>query len=109
MAARLCSPDDDGNSDKEKENSYHGPGSESPTFSRSGGFHVPQDALNNIEAIMMKTEDSQRGNEISAPYEAPQFPIEQIEDKLKLHRQLSSFANFIRPEKTLPQIHDLPR
>ena len=26
---------------------------------------------------------------ISAPYEVPQFPIEQIEGKLKLQRQLS--------------------
>ena len=28
--------------------------------------------------------------EISAPYEVPQFPIEQIEGKLKLQRQLSA-------------------
>lgn len=39
---------------------------------------------------MMKTEDTDRPNEISAPYEVPQFPIEQIEDKLKLQRQLSA-------------------
>ena len=35
------------------------------------------------------SEDSGLANEISAPYEVPQFPIEQIEDKLKLQRQLS--------------------
>lgn len=38
----------------------------------------------------MKAEDPDRPNEISAPYEVPQFPIEQIEDKLKLQRQLSA-------------------
>lgn len=39
---------------------------------------------------MMESEDLPRPNKISAPYEVPQFPIEQIEDKLKLHRQLSA-------------------
>jgi AMP deaminase len=29
-------------------------------------------------------------NEISAPYEVPQFPIEQLEKKLAIQRQLSS-------------------
>lgn len=29
-------------------------------------------------------------NEISAPYEVPQFPIEQIEKKLQLQRQLNA-------------------
>ena len=29
-------------------------------------------------------------NEISAPYEVPQFPIEQIEKKLAIQRQISS-------------------
>lgn len=66
------------------------PGSESPDFGRGPGFCVPQDALKDIEAIMMKAEDPDRPNEISAPYEVPQFPIEQIEDKLKLQRQLSA-------------------
>lgn len=65
-------------------------GSESPDFGRGPGFCVPQDALKDIEAIMMKAEDPDRPNEISAPYEVPQFPIEQIEDKLKLQRQLSA-------------------
>lgn len=32
----------------------------------------------------------ERQNEISAPYEAPQFPIEQIEDRLKLQRRFSN-------------------
>ncbi|ENN78144.1 hypothetical protein YQE_05298, partial [Dendroctonus ponderosae] len=29
-------------------------------------------------------------NEISAPYEVPQFPIEQIEKKLQIQRQLTT-------------------
>lgn len=32
-------------------------------------------------------------NEISAPYEVPQFPIEQIEKKLALQRQLTRYAS----------------
>ncbi|XP_042217847.1 AMP deaminase 2-like isoform X3 [Homarus americanus] len=64
-------------------------GSESPVFGH-GGFRVDT-ALQDIEAIM-EAEDSQRLNKISAPYEVPQFPIEQIEDKLKLQRQLSVMA-----------------
>jgi len=31
-------------------------------------------------------------NEISAPYEVPQFPIEQIEGKLALQRQITKFG-----------------
>lgn len=42
----------------------------------------------------MEAEDSPRPNKISAPYEVPQFPIEQIEDKLKFHRQLSAMYVF---------------
>lgn len=90
MASRSSSPDD-GNSNKGKDSKFRGQrggGRESPDFN-TGGFHVPKEALNNIEAIMMKSEEAQRANEISQPYEVPQFPIEQIEDKLKLHRQLS--------------------
>ncbi|XP_068230413.1 AMP deaminase 2 isoform X3 [Palaemon carinicauda] len=94
MATRSCSPDD-GNPVKGKDSDYSGQRSgsrsESPVFSNNQGFRVTQEAFENIEAIIMKTEGAQRPNEISAPYEAPQFPIEQIEDKLKLHRQLSSF------------------
>ncbi|XP_071547699.1 AMP deaminase 2-like [Panulirus ornatus] len=63
--------------------------SESPVFGHEG-FHVDT-ALKGIK-VMMEVEDSPRPNKISAPYEVPQFPIEQIEDKLKLHRQLSAIA-----------------
>lgn len=33
--------------------------------------------------------DNELTNEISAPYEVPQFPIEQIEKKLQIQRQLN--------------------
>ncbi|RXG54964.1 AMP deaminase 2 [Armadillidium vulgare] len=46
-------------------------------------------ALEEIASAIMAKKEQDRQNEISAPYEVPQFPIEQIEDKLKLQRQLS--------------------
>ncbi|XP_058443979.1 AMP deaminase 2 isoform X3 [Malaya genurostris] len=55
-------------------------------------------------------------NEISAPYEVPQFPIEQIEKKLQLQRQLNakvmeqdrhSVAAEIHPDEQIPfEDHD---
>ncbi|KAG0712049.1 AMP deaminase 2 [Chionoecetes opilio] len=66
---------------------YPRQGSESPVF---GGFRVDP-ALKTIEA-MMESEGLPQPNKISAPYEVPQFPIEQIEDKLKLHRHLSAIV-----------------
>lgn len=39
---------------------------------------------------MNKTCDGVLPNEISAPYEVPQFPIEQIEKKLQLQRHLNA-------------------
>ncbi|XP_047493300.1 AMP deaminase 2-like isoform X2 [Penaeus chinensis] len=88
------------------------PGSESPDFGRGPGFCVPKDALKDIEAIMMKTEDPDRPNEISAPYEVPQFPIEQIEDKLKLQRQLSARVaertSRYEPSETALDEHEAP-
>ncbi|KAH0566669.1 hypothetical protein KQX54_003083 [Cotesia glomerata] len=50
--------------------------SESPVFDAAGGggnLRMP----------------SELPNEISAPYEVPQFPIEQIEKKLLIQRQLT--------------------
>ena len=72
-------------------------GSESPQADRK--FQVPAldldemasdigaDMATGIACVLSKEE--LRQNEISAPYEAPQFPIEQIEDKLKLQRRFS--------------------
>lgn len=49
-------------------------------------------SINGSIAIPKTPEDPSGGlpNEISAPYEVPQFPIEQIENKLQLQRQLNA-------------------
>lgn len=52
-------------------------GSESPSFNANAHFPVSEDR-------------QELPNEISAPYEVPQFPIEQIEKKLQIQRQLNS-------------------
>ncbi|GLV42221.1 AMP deaminase [Carabus blaptoides fortunei] len=52
-------------------------GSESPSFNANTHFPV-SDVRQELP------------NEISAPYEVPQFPIEQIEKKLQIQRQLNS-------------------
>ncbi|VEN63673.1 unnamed protein product [Callosobruchus maculatus] len=50
-------------------------GNESPSFSTNAAFTGAQQEL---------------PNEISAPYEVPQFPIEQIEKKLAIQRQINT-------------------
>lgn len=57
--------------------SFSGRGLLSPVVGSDGGF---QDARNGRH---------QTANEISAPYEVPQFPIEEIERKLAIQRQLT--------------------
>ncbi|CAH1982998.1 unnamed protein product [Acanthoscelides obtectus] len=52
-----------------------GIGNESPSFSGNAAFTGGQQEL---------------PNEISAPYEVPQFPIEQIEKKLAIQRQINT-------------------
>lgn len=49
-------------------------------------------SLNGAQPNAKTPEDAIGGlpNEISAPYEVPQFPIEQIEKKLQLQRQLNA-------------------
>jgi AMP deaminase len=49
-------------------------GNESPSFLANSQFSGIQPELT---------------NELSAPYEVPQFPIEQIEKKLAIQRQLN--------------------
>ncbi|XP_052867789.1 AMP deaminase 2 isoform X2 [Anopheles cruzii] len=44
-------------------------------------------------------------NEISAPYEVPQFPIEQIEKKLQLQRQLNAKVMEQDRYSTAPEVH----
>ncbi|CAH0550694.1 unnamed protein product [Brassicogethes aeneus] len=53
-------------------------GNESPSFNNAASFSGAQQEL---------------PNEISAPYEVPQFPIEQIEKKLAIQRQINYKAN----------------
>lgn len=48
-------------------------GNESPAISISG----------------QELDDEPLPNEISAPYEVPQFPIEQLEKKLQIQRQIN--------------------
>lgn len=68
-------------------------GSESPQADRK--FLVPEIDLDEMASDIGAgiasnlSKEQLRQNEISAPYEAPQFPIEQIEDKLKLQRRFS--------------------
>ena len=40
-------------------------------------------------AVLDEIASDELPNEISAPYEVPQFPIEQIEKKLQIQRQLN--------------------
>lgn len=56
--------------------------SESPAMSVSGATQLPLSPDHHGEHDLP--------NEISAPYEVPQFPIEQIEKKLIMQRQLNA-------------------
>lgn len=56
--------------------SFSGRGLLSPVVGPDGGFQEGRSGR-------------QTANEISAPYEVPQFPIEEIERKLAIQRQLS--------------------
>nr|CAD7256441.1 unnamed protein product [Timema shepardi] len=70
-------------------------GSESPTF--HGGqttFSVPKVTL---EDGATSPGHHELPNEISAPYEVPQFPIEQIEKKLAIQRHISSRCGYSGP------------
>lgn len=62
---------------------YVNNGSESPVFGIEGGSSAAG-ASNNLRLA-----SHELPNEISAPYEVPQFPIEQIEKKLLIQRQLT--------------------
>ncbi|XP_023708982.1 AMP deaminase 2 isoform X2 [Cryptotermes secundus] len=64
-------------------------GSESPTFGGSNvGFPFSKMTLDDMATGSVSPRIL--SNEISAPYEVPQFPIEQLEKKLAIQRQLSS-------------------
>ncbi|PBC26635.1 AMP deaminase [Apis cerana cerana] len=57
-------------------------GSESPVFGLEGGTGTGG-------GTSLRLASHELPNEISAPYEVPQFPIEQIEKKLLIQRQLT--------------------
>lgn len=72
--------------------------SESPTFSQKSTFSYggrsllspvigPEDGFQELSSANRTSRATP--NEISAPYEVPQFPIEEIERKLAIQRQLS--------------------
>jgi len=58
-------------------------GSESPVFGIESG------ATGTGNDNVLRLAPQELPNEISAPYEVPQFPIEQIEKKLLIQRQLT--------------------
>ncbi|XP_035704362.1 AMP deaminase 2 isoform X8 [Folsomia candida] len=73
-------------------------GSESPTYGSPTSFQIPKirhsqldDTYEEMVGTILMQENNviQIANEISTPFEVPQFPIEQIETKLALQRQLS--------------------
>ena len=74
-------------------------GNESPTYGSPTSFQIPRIRHSQLDdtyeqmagsILMQENASPQMSNEISAPYEVPQFPIEQIETKLALQRQLST-------------------
>lgn len=50
------------------------------------GLQLPKSPTSGLDE---NSTDDLLPNEISAPYEVPQFPIEQIEKKLQIQRQLN--------------------
>lgn len=71
---------------------FTGQGNESPGIHNASGGGGGVGA--GVAALSHSQENLVAGgglpNEISAPYEVPQFPIEQIENKLQLQRQLNA-------------------
>ncbi|ODM98948.1 AMP deaminase 2 [Orchesella cincta] len=83
---------------QEVEGEENDEGSESPSYGSPTSFQIPRIRHSQLDdtyeemagtILMQETVQQQIANEISAPYEVPQFPIEQIETKLALQRQLS--------------------
>lgn len=61
-------------------------GSESPVYRLEGGGTAGTGG-----GTSLRLAPHELPNEISAPYEVPQFPIEQIEKKLLIQRQLNDY------------------
>ena len=78
---------------------------ESPPSERTDGRKSEGEMYRQFSKQLLRKEEDSLGNEISAPYEIPQFPIEQIEQKLhrvrsdgpKLGKQLSVEAALPSP------------
>ena len=78
---------------------------ESPPSERTDGRKSEGEMYRQFSKQLLGKEGDSLGNEISAPYEIPQFPIEQIEQKLhrvrtdgpKLGKQLSVEATLPSP------------
>ncbi|XP_021942583.1 AMP deaminase 2 isoform X4 [Zootermopsis nevadensis] len=76
-------------SDRSRRQQIKRQGSESPTFGgTSATFPFSKMTLDDLGTGSISPRIL--SNEISAPYEVPQFPIEQLEKKLAIQRQLSS-------------------
>ena len=78
---------------------------ESPPSERTDGRKSEGEMYRHFSQQLLGKEGESLGNELSAPYEIPQFPIEQIEQKLhrvrsdgpKLGKQLSVEAGLPSP------------
>ena len=75
-------------------------GTDSPPNERSDGRKSEGEMYRQLSKQLLGKEEEVLGNELSAPYEVPQFPIEQIQSKLQKVRADGS-------QKTLPRQHSL--
>ena len=57
-------------------------GTDSPPNERSDGAKSEGELYRQLSKQLLGSEMKGMGNELSAPYEVPQFPIEQIQSKL---------------------------
>ena len=86
--------------------------SESPTFGDNANRYYGRNLLsptseNSFHDILSANRSNRATpNEISAPYEVPQFPIEEIERKLAIQRQLSTTLRY-NARKTCVSISSL--
>ena len=71
-------------------------GTESPPSERSDGRKAEGEIYRQLSKQFLGKDEDSLGNELSAPYEVPQFPIEQIEQKL--HRVRSDGAKSVKAE-----------
>ena len=58
-------------------------GTDSPPNERSDGHKTEGEMYRQLSKQLLGKEEEVLGNELSAPYEVPQFPIEQIQSKLQ--------------------------